>query len=51
MAIIREILATLHMQLDFYVRKSPLGPSNSTICPRTAPKRPPKALEFVHISR
>ena len=36
-------MATLHMQLDFPVLKGPLGPSNSTICPRTAPKRPPKA--------
>ena len=27
------------------------GPSNSTICLRTAPKRPPKAPEFVHIGR
>ena len=45
-----EIVATLHMQLDFLVPKGPLGPSNSTICPRTAPKRPPKAPEFVHIA-
>ena len=44
-------MATLHMQLDFPVPKGPLGPSNSTICPQTAPKRPPKALEFVHIGR
>ena len=44
-------MATLHMQLDFLVPKGPLGPSNSTICPRTAPKRPPKAPEFVHIGR
>ena len=35
-------MATLRMQLDFPVLKGPLGPSNSTICPRTAPKRPPK---------
>ena len=35
-------MATLHMQLDFLVPKGPLGPSNSTICPRTAPKRPRK---------
>ena len=35
----------------FPVPKGPLGPCNSTICPRTAPKRPPKAEEFVHISR
>ena len=31
--------------------KGPLGPSNPTISPRTAPKRPPKGLEFVHIGR
>ena len=36
-------MATLHMQLDFPVLKGPLGPSNSTICPRNAPKRPLKA--------
>ena len=28
-------MATPHMQLDFPVPKGPLGPSNSTICPRT----------------
>ena len=39
-------MATLHMHLDFPVPKGRLGPSNSTICPRTAPKRPPKALEL-----
>ena len=33
-------MAILHMQLDFLVPKSPLGPSNSAICPRTAPKGP-----------
>ena len=33
-------MAALHMQLDFLVPKGPLGPSNSTICPRTAPKSP-----------
>ena len=44
-------MTTLHMQLDFPVSKGPLGPSNSTICPRNAPKRPPKALEVVHIGR
>ena len=43
--------ATLHMQLDFLVPKGPLGRSNSTICPRTAPKRPLGAPEFVHIGR
>ena len=36
-------MATLHMQLDFPVPKGPLGPSMSTTCPRTAPKRPPKS--------
>ena len=36
-------MATLHMP------KGPLRPSNSTICPRTAPKRPPKAPILVHI--
>ena len=35
-------MATLHMQLDFPVPKVPLGPSNSTICPRTPPKGPQK---------
>ena len=44
-------MATLHMQLDLPVPKGPLGPSNSTICPRTATKRPPKAPAFVHIGR
>ena len=38
-------------QLDFPVPKGPLGPSNSTICPRTVRKRPPKAPKFVHIGR
>ena len=28
--------------------EGPFG-ANSTICPRTAPKRPPKARKFVHI--
>ena len=42
---------SLHMQLDFPEPKDPLGPSNSTTCPRTAPKRPPKAPEFVYIGR
>ena len=32
-----EIVATLHMQLDFPVPKGPLGPSNSTVCLRIAP--------------
>ena len=39
-------MATLHMQLDFPVPKGPLGLSNSTICPQTIPKRPPKAPEL-----
>ena len=39
-------MAALHMQLDLPVPKGPLGPSNSTICPRTAPKRPPKPQNF-----
>ena len=43
-------MATLHMQLDFPVPKGPLGPSNSTICLRTAPKQPPKAPEFVTLA-
>ena len=44
-------MATLHMQLDFRVPKGPLGPSNTTICPQTAPKMPPKAPDNVHIDR
>ena len=36
-------MATLHMQLDFPVPKGPLGPSNSTTCPRTAPRGPQKS--------
>ena len=47
----KEIVATLHMQLDSPVPKGPLGISNSTICLQTAPKRPPKAPQFVHIPR
>ena len=31
--------------------KGPLRPSNSRICPRTAPKMPPKAPQIVHIGR
>ena len=34
----REVVATLHVRLDFPVTKSPLLPSNSTICPRNGPK-------------
>ena len=41
----------LHMQLGFSVPKGPEGPSNCTICPRTAPKRAAKAPQFVYISR
>ena len=37
------MLATLHMQLDFLVSKSPMRPSNSMMCPRNASKWPPKA--------
>ena len=47
----KGIVATLHMHLHFPALKGPLGPSNSTICPQTTPKRPPKAQEFVHIGR
>ena len=36
-------MATQHMRLDFTVSKSPLVPSNSTICPRNGPKRCQKA--------
>ena len=32
-------------------RALPKGPPNSTICPRTVPKLPPKAPNFVHIGR
>ena len=39
------------MQLDFPVPKGPLRPSNSKICPRTAPEIPPKAPQIVHIGR
>ena len=40
-------MATLHMQLDLLVPKGPLGPSISTICLRTAPKRPPKKAQIL----
>ena len=36
-------MATLHVQLDFTVSKSPLVPFNSRICPRNGPKRRQKA--------
>ena len=39
------------MQLDFSVPKGPLGPSKSTTCLQTTPKRPSKALKIVHIGR
>ena len=39
MAKIKEIVATLHMQLDFSEPQGPLWPSNSTICPYAAPQR------------
>ena len=44
-------MASLNMHPNLPVPKGPLRPSNSTICPRTAPKRPPKAPEFVHVGR
>ena len=39
----RQIVATLHVRLDFTVTKSSLLPRNSTICPRNGPKRRQKA--------
>ena len=42
-----EIVATLHMQLDFPVPTGPLRPPNSTISPRTAPERRTKTPIFV----
>ena len=39
----REIVATLHVRLDFAMYRSPLVPSHSTICPRNGPKRRQKA--------
>ena len=42
----REVVATLHVRLDFTVSKSPLVPFNSTICPRNGPKRRQKAPKF-----
>ena len=40
-------MPTLHMLLDFPVpMKGPLGPSDSTICPRTAHKRPPNPYKL-----
>ena len=46
----RETVATLHVRLDCPVAKSPLLPSNSTICPRNGPKMAkngPKCALFV----
>ena len=34
----REAVRTLHVRLDLLVTKSPLLPSDSTICPRNGPK-------------
>ena len=42
-------MAILHRKPDFPMPKGPLGPSNSTICLRTAPERLAKGLEFMHI--
>ena len=42
-------MGTFHVQLDFPVSTSPLRPSNSTICPRNGPKRPPEAPKCVQI--
>ena len=39
----RETVGTLHVRLDFPVSTSSLRPSNSMICPRKGPKRPPEA--------
>ena len=39
----REMVGTLHVQLDFPVSTSSLRPSNSMICPGNGPKRPPEA--------
>ena len=47
----RGKIGTLQMKLDFPVPKGPLGPSNSTICPQPAPKKPPKSSEIVYIVR
>ena len=38
-----EMVATLHVRLDFTVSKSLVVPFNSTICPRNGPKRRQKA--------
>ena len=36
-------MGTFHVRLDFLVSKSPLRPSNSTICPGNGPKKPAEA--------
>ena len=41
----KEMVSTLYVRLDFVVSKTPLVPSNSTICLRHTHKRPPKARE------
>ena len=38
-----EMVATLHVRLDFTVSKSTLVPFNSTICPRNGQKKAPKS--------
>ena len=44
-------MAPVHMQLELPVPKGPLGHSNSTICPRTAPKKLVTTLGFMRIGR
>ena len=45
------MVCSLHVRLDFLVTKSPLLPSNSTICPRNGPQKKdqtwPKCALFV----
>ena len=43
-------MATLHGQLDFPISKSPLGPSNSIICPGNSPKRPSTAPNLCRLA-
>ena len=43
-------MTTLHMHLDSPVQKRPLRPSNSRMCPRTAPKGLAKGAKFVVIT-
>ena len=38
----RERVGTFHVRLDFPMSTSSLRPSNSMICPRNGPKRPPE---------